>query len=322
MDVTIIIVNWNSLPCLRQCLASIGGLKRKGEVIVIDSASFDGSAEAVRTEFPAVRFIQSERNLGFAVANNRAAAEASGDYLLFLNPDTEIDDGAVERLLDVASAREDAGVVGPMLLNTDRSIQRTCIRAIPTIANKLLDSDLARWAWPRSSLWGMRPLFDGGLEPREVEAVSGACLMLRRDVFESVGGFSEEFFMYAEDMDLAYKVRKAGFRSYYVPEARVVHHGGTSSRQAVSAFAAVMMSEATWRFFAMRRGRVYAMAYRVGMLCFSILRLLLLSVALPGWSVGRWRRSLGRSLFKWVAIFKWSIGRDGLVRRFYADPHA
>ena len=136
--------------------------------------------------------------------------------------------------------------------------------------------------------------------------------MIRRETFEQIGRFSEEFFMYAEDMDLSHKALTAGYRNYYVPDATVTHHGGSSSGQ-VSTFSAVMMREAIWRFLRKTRGRTYAATYRVAMLVAATGRLVLL--ALPGVQP----QSASASRQKWQAILKWTIHRDPIVRRFYSD---
>jgi GT2 family glycosyltransferase len=316
-DVSVVIVNWNSKDILRQCLVSIG---RNGgaldlEVIVIDSGSFDGCGAMLAAEFPDVRFLQSDKNLGFARANNEAARFASGEFLLFLNPDTEIVGAAIQDLHRLLQ-KPGAGIAGARLLNADRTLQTSCVQSFPTILNQVLNSEALRRLTPKSSLWGMRALFASDLSEREVEAISGACLMLRRTVFAAVHGFSEEYFMYAEDMDLAYRVRRAGYRNYYVPSATVIHYGGSSSGQAVSTFAAVMLPEAIWRFLRKNRGPLYGMAYRgaIGVSALARVCALKLAMALPGPDRARLRVSGA----KWTAVLRWSVRRDDIVRRYYA----
>jgi GT2 family glycosyltransferase len=315
-DVSIIIVNWNSRDHLGKCLASIYSAPRRlrFEVLVIDSGSFDGADEMLREHYPQVRFIQSQTNLGFARANNRAAAAATGKVLLFLNPDTEILGTAIETLHAALTTLADAGVVGGTLLNSDGTVQTSCIQPMPTLANQLLGSEALMARWPKSRLWGRAALYATGDEAREVEGISGACLMIQRATFENVGGFSEDYFMYAEDVDLSHKVRRQGRRNYYVRDAIVVHHGGCSSGQAVSAFAAVMMREAIHRFFMKTRGRAYSVAYRVGMLASAAGRLG--AIAVSGLA-GR-RDALAGARRKWRAVLLWSINRDGIVSRYYS----
>jgi GT2 family glycosyltransferase len=322
MDLSIIIVNWHSREYLKRCIASIRSHVRtmSYEIVVIDSGSFDGCDAMLREQYPEVRFIQSATNLGFARANNRAFDESVGDCLLFLNPDTELSGSAVEALYCSLQSLPDAGIVGGRLLNGDGTVQTSCIQSLPTLVNQMLNSEFLRTRWPRSSLWGMEALFAAGTVPRPVQAISGACLMVRRRIFEEVEKFSEEYFMYVEDIDLCYKVGKAGYTNYFVPDARVVHFGGSSSQQAVSAFAAVMIPEAIWRFLRKTRGSVYGSLYTLTMFASAVGRLAILALG----SV-RAPRSASRkaSWCKWMAILRWSTGRDELATRYYTvEPSA
>jgi GT2 family glycosyltransferase len=319
MDVSVIIVNWNSREYLRKCIASVVAHTHatQYEIVVIDSASFDGCGEMLREHYPQVRFIQSSSNLGFAKANNRAFQESVGDAVLFLNPDTELVGPAIDTLYAQLMLLPDAGVVGCTLQNADGSVQASCIQSIPTIVNQFLDSEFLRSKWPCSSLWGMAPLYGPRTEAREVEAISGACLMLARSAFEKVGTFSEDYFMYAEDMDLCDKVRRAGYRNFYIPQATVVHYGGSSSDQIVSTFSAVMMPEAIWRFLRKTRGSVYGLGYRVAMLASAAGRLGVLALSrFVRHDVPR-NASWEASWRKWVAVLQWSLKRDGVVNQYY-----
>jgi N-acetylglucosaminyl-diphospho-decaprenol L-rhamnosyltransferase len=321
VDVSVVIVNWNSREILRQCLASIAATRGQLEleVIVIDSGSFDRCGEMLREHYPATRFIQSETNLGFAKANNEAARQARGQYVLFLNPDTEIVGGAIQAMRNTLEARAGSGIAGVRLLNADGTVQTSCVQSFPTILNQVLNSEpLRRWT-PTWSLWGTRAVYEGGTEPREVEGISGACLMLRNETFVSVGWFSEDYFMYAEDMDLAYRVRAAGCTNYYVPTATVVHYGGSSSAQAASAFTAVMLPEAIRRFLRRTRGKWYASAYRAAMGCSALVRLAVLAVTRSATRSAERRAAGAGSARKWTAILRWSLKRDGIVGHYYPD---
>lgn len=319
-SLSIVIVNWNSRDYLKTCLASLFVQTEMDiEVVVIDSGSFDGCELMLREHYPQVRFIQSMENLGFAKANNRAFRESTGDCVLFLNPDTEVVGPAVDSLFFRLNSSPAYGAVGAKLLNSDGSVQSSSIQATPTILNKLLDWDVLKTTWPRSSLWGMAPLYDG--ETGAVEAISGACLMVKRRVFEEVGGFSEDYFMYAEDVDLAYKIRTAGYQNVYVPEATVTHHGGSSSSGSASTFAAVMMPEATWRFLRKTRGHRYALGYRIGMCASALGRLTALGLVLPvclnGHRSGWWKAAIR----KWLAVLRWSVHQNELVKKYYPTTY-
>ena len=310
-DLSIIIVNWNSAAFVRRCLSSIyaNSGAMTVEILVVDNASFDGCDELVQNEFPAVRFIQNPENQGFARANNLGFSHASGRNLLFLNPDTEVVGPALETLLSVLQATPDVGIVGARLLNSDGSIQTSCIQRFPTILNQALDIEWLHLRYPKCPLWNIGPLFEGSESPVSVDAVSGACLMIERGVFEEVGQFTTDYFMYAEDVDLCWKVKRLGRNNYYVGRAEVVHHGGQSTlAKPESNFSNVMMRESSLKFLLASRGRAYAGAYRFTTALAAVVRLAMTGAALL-LTAGRFRRLvLARALSKWTAILRWALG--------------
>jgi N-acetylglucosaminyl-diphospho-decaprenol L-rhamnosyltransferase len=309
LDLSIIIINWNSAGFVGKCLQSVyaGTTDREFEVIVVDNASFDDCGEIVRNEFPAAKFIQSEVNLGFAKANNLGAREAKGRNLLFLNPDTEVMGDALCQMASFLDVRPDAGIVGCRLLNTDLSLQTSCVQAFPSILNQLLDTEHLRQAFPGLRLWGTRALLTVG-KPGEVEVISGACLMIKSEVFETVGQFSSNYFMYAEDADLCFKANQAGRKNYYLGSVSVVHHGGRSSdKKPESNFASIMMRESLLEFMRLRRGPIYAVAYQFSTVVIAVLRLLLLMVAFVFTLGGQRRDSLRVAFAKWVKVLRWGL---------------
>ncbi len=282
MDLSIIIINWNSAAFVRKCLQSVyagtGGCEF--EVVVVDNASFDACGKIVGSEFPAAKFIASTINLGFAKANNLGAREAKGRNLLFLNPDTEVIGDALVRMVSFLDAQPDAGIVGCKLLNTDLSLQTSCVQALHSILNQAVDTEHLLRAFPKLRLWGTQALFVDG-KPAEVEVVSGACLMIKSKVYEAIGQFSSNYFMYAEDSDICFKSEQAGWKNYYLSSAAVVHHGGRSSdKKPESNFASIMMRESLLEFMRLRRGALYAAAYQFSTVVIAVLRLLLLMVAI------------------------------------------
>ncbi len=310
-DLSIVIVNWNSCGYLCSCLKSVfaKGVGLSFEVLVIDNASYDGSAEMVHSEFPLVRFIQSTENFGFARANNLGFEHARGRLLLFLNPDTEIVGPALQVLAATLESSPDAGIVGPRLLNSDLSVQTSCVQRFPTILNQILDCDYLRTRLPNAQIWGMRPLWVTSSGPVEVEVIPGACLMVKRTVFEKASQFSPRYFMYSEDVDLCYEVRKSGAKVYFVNDAEVIHHAGRSSGASeVSHFASVMARESTYLFFLAKRGWTYASLYRAAMASAALVRLALLGMAdvfLPQPD----KRPRLASASKWRSILTWGLGR-------------
>jgi GT2 family glycosyltransferase len=308
MNLSIIIVNWNSRDYLRRCLDSLRrhspGTDR--EVIVVDGGSFDGCDRMLAEEFPEVRFIQSPDNVGFARANNLGFRHASGRHILFLNPDTEFHEDSPRILCERLDRLPGAGAVGCRLLNRDGTLQGSCVQSFPTPVNQMLDSEYLRSCFPRSRLWGTAALHAGGRDPAEVEAVSGACLLARRAGLERVGGFSEGYFMYGEDLDLCFKLRRAGEKVYYVPETSVTHFGGGSSASAAADFSTIMMRESVFRFMRWNRGEMAAWGYRLGMLASALIRLIFIGpLLLFGRRVVRHGRG---SLGKWYAVLRWSVG--------------
>lgn len=283
-ELSIIIVNWNSREFLQKCLVSVrdGAKDMAHEVIVVDNASFDGCEELLRSDFPSVVFIQAGKNLGFARASNLGFNRSRGRHLLFLNPDTEIVGTALFTLVSFANSEPEVGIVGARLLNSDLTVQMESVRAFPSLLNQLLESHYLKTRFPRLSIWGMRPLFDHAGEPARVDVVSGACLLIKRQVFERVGGFGTQYFMYSEDVDLCYKVKEAGWVTVFVGGAEVVHHGGRSSAlRPVTQFAAVLIRESRFQFLRLARGNVYALAYRAITAANAVCRLALLLVLFP-----------------------------------------
>ena len=319
MDLSIIIVNWNSKEYLKKCIASILAETHgiEFEIVVIDSASFDGSGEMLQEHYPQVRFIQGQENLGFSRANNLAFRSSTGNHVLFLNPDTELRGPAINLLFDQSHKLQRAGAVGCKLLNSDGSIQTCCIQAFPTILNQMLNADALRRLFPRSRLWGTAALFDENDEPSEVNSISGACLMVSRAVFEEIGEFSTDYFMYSEDVDLCFKLRKAGMKNYYVPAAVMVHHGGMSSAQSeVSTFSSVMLLESRWRFFLKTKPWGYGIVYRASIVAASLCRILI-ALAFCLTKLVTTKRALWKgTLKKWNARLRWALGLEDWVKKY------
>ena len=174
----------------------------------------------------------------------------------------------------------------------------------------MLDSDFLRRIFPKSALWGIAPLYSTGTAPAQVEAIEGACIMMRREIFEAVGMFSSDYFMYSEDIDLCYKAREGNWENYYIPEASIVHFGDGSVRNANTNFAVVMAVESLWRFFKKYRGSTYANLYRSALFAAAAGRLTLLS------GTELLRRALPKgavragSTAKWTAILRWTVGME------------
>ena len=230
--VSVVIVSWNTRDLLRGCLASIELSPLVLETFVVDNASEDGSIEMVRAEFPRVTVIPNGDNLGFGRANNLAFARASGEYVLLLNPDAQLEADALESLVGTLDNQSSTAVVGPHVVNADGSIQSTR-RRFPTVATLFVESTpLQSVLSAQHSLLRDYYVLDRPDDaPQRVDWLVGACLLVRRSALVQVGGFDERFFMYFEEIDWCRRFRKTGWSVVFEPPARVRHLGGQSSNQ-------------------------------------------------------------------------------------------
>ncbi len=276
MQLSIIIVNWNTKDLLVKSLDSIFAFPPPGDfdVWVADNASTDGSAEAIRKQFPQVRLITSQENLGFAGGNNLAIRQASGRYILLLNPDTEVKRGALTRLVDFMDAHPEAGAAGPQTLNPDNTLQTSCY-PLPT---------LSREFWRLFHLDKIRPygVYDMSRwdtsDPRPVEVLMGSCIIIRREALEQVGLFDEDYFMYTEEVDLCYRLKKKGWQLFWVPRARILHYGGQSTQQIASEMF-IQLYKSKIMFFRKHYGYLAGVAYKMILVSAALARLLISPLA-------------------------------------------
>lgn len=324
MDLSIIIVNWKSAAFCTDCLTSIyaSPLRIDFEVVVIDNASFDGCDRMLSQRFPETHFLQSKVNVGFAGANNLAFSSTTGTTVCFLNPDTLIRGMALQTLYDALNGIPDAGAVGALLFNGDGSLQTSCVLPFPTVLNQALDIEWLRRRIPRAGLFGATAIYSKKKEPQIVEALSGACIMLRRTTFLEIGMFSTEYFMYAEDIDLCRKVRIARKKNYLINAAEIVHFGGGSSNeQEDRLFSALLMRESNYRLLCKFRGRGYALLYRLSLGVAALVRLagLLLCLA-PAIITGRGGRSVDIAQ-RWWNLLTWAVGITRVPHPLYTGAH-
>ncbi len=219
---------------LRRCLQSIAASDTGFgvEVIVVDNVSADGTAEMVERDFSAVRLVRSPRNGGYAYGNNIGLSFASGDYWLLLNPDTELPPQALQAMVDLMDRMPQLGAAGPKLVRADGSLDLACRRSFPSPEVSLYRMLGLSKVFPHSRRFARYNLtYLDPDEPTFVDSVVGAFMLLRRTAMEQVGLLDESFFMYGEDLDLAYRLRQAGWLVYYYPQVVVLHHKGESSKQ-------------------------------------------------------------------------------------------
>jgi GT2 family glycosyltransferase len=231
---SIIIVNYNVKYFLEQCLCSLraGMMGINAEVIVLDNASTDGSINYLQPKFPEVKFIINEENLGFAKACNKGLAMASGKYILFLNPDTLLPEDCLHTCLRFLETHPDAGAAGVKLVDGSGRFLKESKRAFPSPLTSLFKLFGFSKLFPRSKLFSRYYL--GHLnenETCEVDVLAGAFMMIRRNILEDTGSFDEAFFMYGEDIDLSYRIQKAGHKNYYLANTSVIHFKGESTRR-------------------------------------------------------------------------------------------
>jgi GT2 family glycosyltransferase len=231
MDLSIIIVNYNVKHLLEQCLLSvqkaIAGIS--AEVIVIDNASTDDSMDYLAPLFPWVKFTWNNENAGYARANNMGLKEAAGNYILFLNPDTILKEDTLQKSIAFMNADPRAGALGIKMYNGEGIYLPESKRGFPSPFYKLSGITAL---FPRSPVFARYYL--GHLDEnsnQEVEVLSGAFMLTRKDVLQQTGGFDERFFMYAEDIDLSYRIQQAGYKNYYLAESSIVHFKGASTNQ-------------------------------------------------------------------------------------------
>lgn len=257
-DVSVVIVNWNTRELLRGCLRSVYAETREIsiEVLVVDNASADGSADMVRSEFSDAHLIANGKNRGFARANNQALQRATGRYVLLLNSDTLVLDGAIDKCVRYADANPGIGALGCRVEFGDGRFQGSYFRFLDLwslVAQALfIDDALPRNRSSRQGYWGH--VFHS---PRDVDVIAGCYLLVRREVLESVGLLDEAFFLYGEEAEWCWRIRRAGWRIQYYPGARIIHFWGGSAGQIVDR-AAIAKRSGALLFLEKTRGSIYA----------------------------------------------------------------
>jgi GT2 family glycosyltransferase len=309
-ELSIIIVNWNVCALLRQCLRSIYVTRGRLalEVIVVDNASCDDSVRMVRSEFPEVQLIASDTNLGFPKAVNQAIPLCKGDFVLFLNPDTVVQPGTLEKSVNFLQKHAEFGVLGCKLLYEDGRVQYEGARNFPALWAIFLERMYLHMLFPRSRFFALSDMghWDHD-DDREVPAISGAFMLLRRAALQEVAPLDE--LMFFEDIDLCYRLRAAGWRIYYLASAVTTHFSGKSCEQS-EADLWLLSGEVRYRFFRKHKGVLQAETCRLIFLFGSMFRLILGLVLYPVVVPFSHRSRFGRlfNLRQHIGLILWSLG--------------
>jgi len=285
-DLSIIIVNWNTRDLLIECLNSIlsTAADLAVEIIVVDNASTDGSPAVVQRRFPEVRLIGNVANIGFAKANNQAMAISQGRYFLLLNSDTVVLPRALGALVRFADEHSKAGVVGCKLLNADGSLQESWA-SFPAFWSEVLGRNFRN-----------RPQLPGMCGAYEVDWVGGACLLVRSAAIQQVGMLDENYFMYSEETDWCFRIKRAGWKVYYLANAEITHLGGGSASR-TSPVQLIRLYESKIRFFRQHYGVASASLLRHGLVIANV-------------------AGLARHGMRWLL---WANGRAEISRRLGAQ---
>lgn len=252
MEISICMVSLNCFNVLVDCLKSINEAVSdvKHEIIIIDNASSDGTAEKIANRFRDAKIIQNPYNMGFSKGTNQAIRLSSGRYILWLNTDTILKPYSLHDLYQFLESHPKAGIVGPKVLNPDGTFQPQCRRGMPTPSASLFYSLKLHRLWPNSRVVGQYLLTYLPMDSaNQVDAVSGSCLLARREVWQGIGPLDENIFGFGEDLDWCVRARKAGWEVWYYPESVITHLKGLGGAHAKPYHKAFGMHQAMWVFY-------------------------------------------------------------------------
>lgn len=304
-DVSIIIVSYNSMPYILQCIESIYKYSENVtlQILVSDNGSLDDTVQSLGKSFPEVLVLKNEKNLGFAAANNRALAAAAGRFVLFLNPDIILLEPVFKKVIVFFERHPDAGMLGCKLVNQDGSVQHSSFQTFPTLTNRFLEAVYIEKLFDKLSAKVVHT-------NHKVAALVGACMFMRRELILHIGGFDELFFMYCEDIDLSYRVHQLDYSIYFLGTVKLLHYGGASSSKKQSYFEKVLTKESVYKYFLKHHGKIKAVLYKVLMLCASSFRLFILVTIVPLSKVwgACYEFNYRSSLIKYMRVFLWGLG--------------
>ncbi len=272
-DLSVIIVNWNAGDFIINCIKSIYDNTKNitFEVIVVDNNSSDSSCEHIKSKFADVILIENKNNLGFARANNHGIKQSSGRCILLLNPDTVVLLDSLEKMVELMDNNKDVGGLGCKILNPDLTTHRY-FRKDPSLSKEILKLILPE----RFSLEEKRTKPGEYKNEREVQVLSGCCMMVKREVFDKIGLLDEDFFMYGEDVELCQRIRKSSWKIHYTPYAKIIHYGKKSTEQ-IRTQMSIEGLKSTFKLLKKNSGSFNAMLYRLAIFITSILKIIIYS---------------------------------------------
>ncbi len=275
MDLTILIVSWNVADLLALCVDSVFASQLNfgsspqhpftAEIIVVDSASADHTVPMLRERYPQIKLLPQTENVGFTRGNNIGLAQSQGRYILLLNPDTEVIGTALTDMIAYMDANPSVGIVGPHTFNSDRVTTQSTRRRFPTLMVGMFESTWFQPYAPKSLLNYFYAADQPDTGTFEVDWVQGSALMIRREVYEQIGGMDEGFIMYSEELDWCKRTKAAGWKVVYMGDAHIVHHGGKSTEQ-VKARSHIYFQQSKLRYFRKHHGMAQAQFLRAVLL--------------------------------------------------------
>ncbi|MBN1456799.1 MAG: glycosyltransferase family 2 protein [Sedimentisphaerales bacterium] len=323
MDVSVIITNYNTRQLLIQCLESVYSSTNDLEiqVIVVDNASSDDSVEYVLKNFPKVRLIENNKNMGFAAANNQGIEIASGRFILFLNSDTIVHEGAISAMVEELSKTEKTGACGCRLLNKDGSLQQS-VKSFPTFGAMMHRHTIAKFlgVFGHTRRRYKMPHFAYD-EISSIDQVIGAVLMIKADLLKKIGVMDENLTFYFEETDLCYRIKQAGYEVYFVPTGKITHLGGGSSTfEGAHKFRALYFKSLLY-YFRKHKGRMktalFSLIFKPGVFLYMICEIpkeaiLYLIDVIASVNTNKKQRRITH--IKEYTAFLWQSGWDFLIK--------
>lgn len=313
--VSICIVNWNTRDLLYGCLKSIKKKTRSVsyEIIVVDNHSNDHSVEMVKKHFPDCILIVSNENLGFVKANNLAVKHAKGNYILYLNPDTKLITNPIYKMAEYLENNNSYCAIGCKLILPNGKIQYICARTFPTPFNQFCFLSMLDRLFPKSKIVSSVEMrYWDHKDNREIECLSGANMMVRKDIVDQLKGFDSNIFMYTEDVDLCFRIKKIGWKIYYLGNESILHYAGSSSKkQKNKYFSTIMQKESNLYFQRKHFGKIKEKQYLFAVFTGALVRIVTIIFLAPLLLSKKAKNKISfHSILKYFAILKWSLSLD------------